>query len=124
MFRSLFIIACLACLSSQSYAAEEVGPDMLKSLQEDMQVYTEIATRTRQNVDYMPYVISAWSSEELLKLGVSTLGEALTLVPGVDLSIGTVGTVIPVFRGSNPFAMGQSRLMLDGVVLNDKMTGG
>ena len=124
MFRNMAAIFCTLLLPMLSHADEVADSDMLLSLQEDMQEYSEIATRTRQNVDYMPYVISAWDSEELGKLGVSTLGEALTLVPGLDISIGTVGTSVPIFRGSNPFAMGQSTLLLDGVVQNDKMTGG
>ena len=124
MPRSTAIIFCTLLLPMLSHADEVANSDMLQSLQEDMQEYSEIATRTRQNVDYMPYVISAWGSDELTKMGISTLGEALTLVPGVDTSIGTVGTVVPIFRGSNPFAMGQSKLILDGVVVNDKMTGG
>lgn len=112
-------------LFSMSLHADDIGsPEVLQSLQEDMKEYTRIATKTRQNVDYMPYIISAWDSEELNQLGISTLREALRLVPGVDLSIGTVGATIPVFRGSNPFAMGQSKLIIDGVVVNDKMTGG
>ncbi|MCW8853347.1 MAG: TonB-dependent receptor [Gammaproteobacteria bacterium] len=96
---------------------------MLQLLEEDMQEYSRIATQTRQNVDYMPYIISAWNSDDLIHLGISTLRDALSLVPGIDLSIGTVGITTPIFRGSNPFAMGQSKLVIDGVVVNDKMTG-
>ena len=124
MYKSIIATFFVLLAPALSYADEVAKPDMLSSLQEDMQEYSEIATRTRQNVDYMPYVISAWSSDELKRLGVSTLGEALTLVPGLDIAIGTVGTPIPIFRGSNPFAIGQSKLVLDGVVVNDKMTGG
>ena len=111
-------------LSMSSHAEDMDSPDVLQSLQDDMQEYSRIATRTRQNVDYMPYIISAWDSEELNQLGISTLREALGLVPGVDLSVGTVGSTTPIFRGSNPFAMGQSKLVIDGVVVNEKMSGG
>ena len=106
------------------HADDTANPEMLESLQEDMREYSRIATQTKQNVDYMPYIISAWSSDELDQLGISTLREALGLVPGVDLSIGTVGSTTPIFRGSNPFAMGQSKLVIDGVVVNEKMSGG
>ena len=124
MPKSIIAIFLILLSPVLSHADEIASSDMLLLLQEDMQEYSEIATRTRQNVDYMPYVISAWNSDELSKMGISTLREALTLVPGVDISIGTVGSTIPIFRGSNPFAMGQSKLIIDGVVVNDKMTGG
>ena len=124
MDKKFIVILSLLLLSISSHAEDMDASEMLQSLQSDMQEYSEIATRTRQNVDYMPYIISAWNSDELSKLGISTLREALGLVPGVDLSIGTVGATVPIFRGSNPFAMGQSKLVIDGVVVNEKMTGG
>lgn len=123
MAEKIILFLSLLLLSTPSFAKDTDDPDMLQLLQEDMQEYSNIATQTRQNVDYMPYIISSWNSGELGQLGISTLREALGLVPGVDLSIGTVGTTTPIFRGSNPFAMGQSKLVIDGVVVNDKMTG-
>jgi len=123
MAEKIILSLSLLLLSIPSFAKDMDDPDMLQLLQEDMQEYSRIATQTRQNVDYMPYIISSWNSGELGQLGISTLREALGLVPGVDLSIGTVGTATPIFRGSNPFAMGQSKLVIDGVVVNDKMTG-
>ena len=104
-------------------AEESDSSDMIQLLQEDMQEYTQLATDTKQNVDYMPYIISAWNADELSNLGISTLREALSLVPGVDLSIGMAGKTTPFFRGSNPYAMGQSKLIIDGVLVNDKMFG-
>jgi len=123
MAEKIILSLSLLLFSIPSFAKDMDDPDMLQLLQEDMQEYSRIATQTRQNVDYMPYIISSWNSGELGQLGISTLREALGLVPGVDLSIGTVGTATPIFRGSNPFAMGQSKLVIDGVVVNDKMTG-
>jgi len=123
MSKNIVLIISSLFFSTTLLADDVEHPEMLQLLQEDMQEYSSIATRTRQNVDYMPYIISAWNSTELEKLGISNLRGALGLVPGVDLSIGTVGTATPIFRGSNPFAMGQSKLVIDGVVVNDKMTG-
>ena len=123
MNKKFIVILSLWLLSISAHADDMANPEMAQSLQNDMQEYSRIATQTKQNVDYMPYIISSWSSDELSQLGISTLREALSLVPGVDLSIGTVGTTIPIFRGSNPFAVGQSKLVIDGIVVNDKMKG-
>jgi len=114
----------LLCLLSGLSAEDGVDTDIVKLLQEDMQKYSRLATSTKQNVDYMPYVVSVLKSDELVKLGIYSLGEALTLVPGVDVSVSMTGVRTPIFRGSNPFAMGQSKLIIDGVVVNDSMLGG
>ncbi len=89
-----------------------------------MSKFSTIATQTKQNVDYMPYVISVITSEELQKLGMISLREALTMIPGVDVSVGMAGIQTPIFRGSNPYAVGQSKMMIDGVLVNDQLFGG
>lgn len=103
--------------------AKELGDDFFKELQNDLDKYSKIAIETKQNVDYMPYVVSVLKNEDMVKLGILSLREALSLIPGVDISVGMAGVKNPIFRGSNPFAMGQSKLTIDGVVVNDKMFG-
>jgi len=115
----LLLISLVASL----FAQESAEDDLLSLLQDDMQKYSKIATQTKQNVDYMPYVVSVLNNEELTRLGILSLREALSLVPGVDISIGMAGVKNPIFRGSNPFAMGQSKLIIDGVMVNDQMFG-
>ena len=124
MKRSLAGIIFSVIASQSAYAEEAIEPDLLKSLQQDMQLFSDIATETKQNVDYMPYVISTLKSEDLQSLGVLNLREAISLVPGVDLNVGMAGVKNPIFRGSNPYAFGQSRLIIDGMVVNDQIFGG
>ncbi len=104
--------------------SDTLESDLLDQLQQDMAHFSELATETRQNVDYMPYVISTLAHQDLLDLGVQNLREALVLVPGVDLTVGMAGVRNPIFRGSNPYAFGQSRLIIDGMVVNDHIFGG
>jgi len=118
LFRVLLFISLFSILY-----AEEPGDEFLELLQGDLERYTQIATGIKQNVDYMPYIVSVLHNKELTQLGILSLREALTLVPGVDISIGMAGVQNPIFRGSNPFAMGQSKLIIDGVVVNDQMFG-
>lgn len=93
--------------------------DLRSSLFNDMKVFGAIATQTKQNEHYQPYIISVFHSKELEKLGVSNLKEALTLIPGVDMATDNFNNQTPVFRGSNPYAYGQSKLLIDGVVVNN-----
>ena len=84
-----------------------------------MEHFSEVATITKQNEHYQPYIISVFQGKELEKLGVSNLKEALGLVPGVDMATDNVNTQTPIFRGSNPLAYGQSKLFIDGILVNN-----
>ncbi len=124
MKKLLLSIVAGALVSPACLAAQSTESDLLESLQQDMQHFSDIAIDTRQNVDYMPYVISTLHNNDLVELGVQNLREALILVPGVDLTVGMAGVKNPIFRGSNPYAFGQSRLIIDGMVVNDQIFGG
>ena len=119
IYRILLIISLISVIHAQ----ELDETNLLELLQGDMQKYSDIATETKQNVDYMPYVVSVLKNEELVQLGILSLREALSLVPGVDIAVGVVGSKDPVFRGSNPLAMGQSKLIIDGIVVNEQLLG-
>lgn len=94
---------------------------IIDSLNEDMTQATKTATNINYNIDYQPFILSILHEEELSKLGVKTLGEALTLVPGVDMATNTMNNRTLIFRGSNSTAYGQSTLVIDGVVVNDDL---
>ncbi|WP_197972131.1 TonB-dependent receptor [Nitrosophilus labii] len=96
---------------------EEIIIDIVNDLKE----LTEIATVTKKNEAYQPYIVSTFSGKELEKLGIKNLKEALELIPGVDMTTDNIDNKTPVFRGSNPFAYGQSKLIVDGVVVNNVM---
>ena len=124
MKRLLSSLAVLGAFSANCYAEKEAESGLLLELQQDLEHYSDIATETKQNVDYMPYVISTLHSDDLVNLGVLNLREAIGLIPGVDLNVGMAGVKNPIFRGSNPYAFGQSRLIIDGMIVNDQIFGG
>lgn len=114
-----YCFSILLAAAGISQAAESEGAQMLSSLQDDMLTIDQTATRNKQNIDYKPYIISVLQHDQLEKLGIVNLRDALKLVPGVDISVGMMGVTYPVFRGSNPYSMGQSQLYIDGVAVND-----
>ncbi len=93
--------------------------DILNSISKDMTYFKNIATQTKQNEHYQPYIISTFKGNELEKIGVSNLKEALELVPGVDMATDNVNINVPIFRGSNPLAYGQTKLFIDGTLVNN-----
>ena len=121
-----FILGVIIFIFSYAttWAEEIIETDILSELEQDIKLYSDLATHTNQNVDYMPYVISTLHNEDLLELGILNLREALSLIPGVDLNVGMAGIKNPIFRGSNPYAFGQSRLIIDGMEVNDQIFGG
>lgn len=110
------IFASLAILPLSLQAVEN---SILQSLSDDMSESAQIATSTNQNIDYQPFILSVYDSNDLAKFGVQTLGEALMLVPGVDIATNNMNNRTGIFRGSNPSSYGQSTLVIDGYVLND-----
>ena len=93
--------------------------DLLADISNEMEHYNEVATVTKTNEHYQPYVISTFSGKDLEKLGIVNLEEALSLVPGVDMATDNTEVKTPIFRGSNPQAYGQSKLFIDGVPANN-----
>ena len=93
--------------------------DLLESISSEMKQFNEVATTTKQNENYQPYIISVFQGEELEKLGVLNLKEALLLVPGIDMTTDNFNNQTPIFRGSNSLSYGQSKLFIDGVSVNN-----
>jgi len=108
------IIVSLLLLSGTLLQAETT-----KTIAQELDHFTEAATVTKANEPYQPYIITVLEGKRLEKLGVATLGEALELIPGVDIATDLLDMKTPIFRGSNPFAFGQVKLLIDGMLAND-----
>ena len=92
---------------------------VITSITSEMELFGDIATKTKLNEHYQPYIISVFQGKELEKLGIVNLKEALSLVPGADMATDNFNNQVPIFRGSNPLAYGQSKLFIDGVSVNN-----
>ncbi len=90
-----------------------------ESFKQDLQTFSHIADLSKENEFFQPHILSVYKGYELEKLGVQTLQEALWLVPGLDIYADNMGIAYPVFRGSNPIAFGQTKLFIDGVLVNN-----
>ena len=92
---------------------------LLASLTNEINTIAQSAKEQRANIDYLPYVMSVFDGEELSRAGASSLKDALSLVAGVNIASDNLSLFNSVFRGSNPVAYGQSKLVIDGVEIND-----
>lgn len=80
---------------------------------------TELATKSKLNVDFVPGMVTVLHGGDLLARGVRTVAEALSLIPGVEMSIGSDGQHQILVRGiGKTFSSAKVRIMLDNVGIN------
>ncbi|WP_415248753.1 TonB-dependent receptor plug domain-containing protein [Sulfurimonas sp.] len=92
-----------------------VSDDNFMSLIDEI---SDMATKTKLNIDYQPSVISVLHADKLKKIGIRNLHEALALLPGIETSILHTGWKQVIFRGAyNPdtFIFDKYKLYIDGV---------
>ncbi len=104
-------------LGTAALLADETA--ILASISNDMVRYEEVATITKSNERFQPYIISVFQGKEMEKLGIKDLEEALSLAPGVDITTDNFNNRTMIFRGSNPQAYGQTKLFIDGTLVNE-----
>lgn len=119
-FGRLFLI--FAASAASSVYAEEAVPsadrDDLERLQETVDHLTDLATQTRLNADYVPGMVTVFYGRDLEDRGIRSAGEALNLVPGMNLSHTSHIYWKTVVRGvPRPFAAGHVKLLLNGTPL-------
>ena len=95
--------------------------DFEKGFLEDLNDVSEIATKTKLNIDDTPSFVTILHSNKLVKLGIDNVFEALRLVPGVQLTREASGVPIVIFRGATQ--KGEVKLMVDGVTINNAYRG-
>ncbi|MBI3775850.1 MAG: TonB-dependent receptor [Gammaproteobacteria bacterium] len=92
--------------------------DLMRVLDEE----TEIATRTKLNVDFVPGMVTVLHGKDLLAKGVRTVYEALGLVPGVELSMTGDGQYQFLVRGmGKAFASTKTKFLINGVDVNSTL---
>ncbi|MBK5970396.1 hypothetical protein CCR91_16960 [Thiorhodovibrio winogradskyi] len=83
---------------------------------------TEIATKNRMNADYVPGIVTILRRDEMMALGVRTVAEALTLVPGVVIDRRQEGLFTASFRGIDN-GNNEVKVLIDSVPLNNSLAG-
>ena len=95
----------------------DLKTDFLSSLDE----VSEIATKTKLNIDDVPSFVTILQSDKLQRIGLDTVFEALSQVPGVQTKREASGVPVVVFRGVSQ--KGEVKLMVDGVTINNAYRG-
>ncbi len=89
----------------------------------EIEIYTELATKTKLDADLAPGMITVLKGDYLQKRGARTVGEALNLVPGLFFATSGSGGSNPAMRGIPNGGSRKIKAMLNGVPLNATQGG-
>ncbi len=104
----------LLLVFSSSLSAESASDELFALLEQE----SDLATKTKKNIDYLPGLITVIQQDEMKRLGFKHVEDALELIPGIDFS--NKGLIV---RGiGNAFISGKTKIMLNGVSFNDAAT--
>jgi len=96
--------------------------DMLHLLN-DLNEASDLATKTKLNINQTPSIVSILHADELKKLGIVNLYKALETVPGIEISMGIGGGKQINMRGNKSIVTDKVKLMIDGVSVNNELIG-
>lgn len=112
----------LISFASPSYT-DESNLDSFESLLEEM---SEIATKKSINVDYLPSVVSIIDAQTFRDAGVQNIGEALGMLPGIQMQVNRMGfttTTVRGFKNPNAYRSDKIKILIDGVAMNNEAQG-
>jgi outer membrane receptor for ferrienterochelin and colicins len=121
----LGVVALQWLVVPEVVAAAEQAPedDPLQALLSVLEQETEIATRTKMNIDFVPGMVSVLYGEDLVAKGFDSVGEAMSLIPGVELSLSSDGQGQLFVRGiGTSFSSGKVKMLLNGVPYNSTLS--
>jgi len=97
--------------------------DALQALLQVLEQETAIATKTKMNIDFVPGMVSVLYGEDLLAKGVRNAGEAIALIPGVELSMSSDGQGQVSVRGiGTVWSSGKIKVLLNGVPFHSTLS--
>jgi len=108
-------------LHSEEASVKTKLAEEFKWLREETMVFTQIATKTEMDADLVPGMVTVLKGKDLEDQGFRTVGEAMVLVPGVDLNSSMSGSTSAIIRGITSSA--KVKTLLNGVPVNSTMEG-
>ncbi|WP_029935754.1 TonB-dependent receptor plug domain-containing protein [Thiomicrospira pelophila] len=122
-YRLITLSLSVAILPFQLHAndSDEQAYQELMAL---LNAQTELVTRTKVNADYVPGSISVLRGTELMRYGVRTVKDALSMTTSIEVQPNHLGQSVLVMRGlGTPYSGGTVKLMLDNVNMVNSSAG-
>ncbi len=119
------VLACVFFTSGQAAEPQNNNDAELDALMQMLEQQTEIATKTGLNKDFVPGLVSLLDGRDMERRGMRTVAEALTLVPGLNITSNGHGASQILVRGMTPaFASSTVKVMLNGISLSSPVLRG
>ncbi|MGQ0800977.1 MAG: TonB-dependent receptor plug domain-containing protein [Pseudomarimonas sp.] len=115
-FRRLSVLLALTVACTQAVAAEEEDlADLLDLLADE----TELATRNKQNADYVPGIISVLHADEARLLGARSVLDAIAQIPGMEINRDQFGSATVRARSIDFFFNGGNvKVLVDSLPIS------
>jgi outer membrane receptor for ferrienterochelin and colicins len=115
MMKKFIKLVCL--MAPLSVLASDV-----QDLESALEQTTQIATKTKLNIDFVPGTVSVISGNELKALGIINISQqnALDIIVGMDSSVNALRGSGPVFGGHG----NKIKYMINGTQINSQLWGG
>jgi iron complex outermembrane receptor protein len=113
-------VLLLSILSTNIMANEEGD---FESLLDNV---SDIATKKSLNVDYLPSVVTIVDAQTYVNAGIQNVGEALGMLPGVQMQMSPMGyttTTVRGFKNPNAYLSDKIKILVDGVAINNEVSG-
>ena len=116
--RDVLLSAGLGNVQEMEEGVSPEGRDNAEEVVRIVNRLTDLAVQTHLNADYVPGMVTVFYGRDLENRGIRSAGEALNLVPGMNLSLSSHIYWKTVARGvPRPFAAGHVKLLLNGIPL-------
>ncbi|MDD2266537.1 TonB-dependent receptor [Sulfuricurvum sp.] len=124
MSKKILLHAIVLSSLTASYASDNNAEiNDFKSLLENV---STLATKKSLNVDYMPSVVSIVDAQTYLDAGIQNVGEALGMLPGIQMQLSPMGYSMATVRGfknPNAYLSDKIKILIDGVAINNEVSG-
>ena len=119
---NIILMTSLCLLTSVNAFASEDMNDFESLLDE----VSDIATQKSINVDYLPSVVTVINSQTFIDGGIQNVGEALNMLPGIQMQVNRMGYTTTTIRGlknPNAYRSDKIKILIDGVAMNNEAQG-
>jgi len=120
--RLVTVAVCVVIWSGQTYAGDEDLTSL--SLEQLMNEPVTSVSKKSTKLSESPAAISVVTQEDIRRLGITTLAEALRLVPGMDVARVSSSEWAVSARGFNNQYAGKLLVLIDGRTVYTPSTGG
>ncbi len=122
MFKKSFL--ALALNFCTVYAQDIEMQDNFDDFMQVMEETTELANKNKIGADHAPGIINILKYDDLKRMGVNNLYEALELLPNVEVVVNQSGTRNIIFRGIGGVdGSGKIKVMIDSIEQNSAASG-